>query len=228
MSRILSRKRACFLLGAVFGILINRFILRSSVKVSHKPLKDEIENLRFESLTLTDEDHYESKLADELYDKVKVLCWVMICPKYHKTRGIHIKNTWGRKCNKLLFMSSEHDSEIGSIALPNMKEKKNHLWSKTKKSFELINKEYLKEYDWILKADDDTYMVMENVRELLSQYNPETSLYFGHRMISNRSIDGFMQGGAYILSRKAVQKFVKTNKNCRKKDGWAEDLYMGE
>lgn len=67
---------------------------------------------------------YDVELADELYDEVKVLCWVMISPEFHHTRGIHIKNTWGRRCNKLLFMSSTNDPEIDSIALP--MEEKNH------------------------------------------------------------------------------------------------------
>lgn len=62
----------------------------------------------------------------------------MIPPKFHHTRGIHIKNTWGRRCNKLLFMSSTHDPEIDSIPLP-MDEKITHLWTKTKKAFQFIH-----------------------------------------------------------------------------------------
>ena len=167
-------------------------------------------------------------LKDDLFNEVKILCWIMISPKYHLTRGVHIKKTWGRKCNKLLFMSSEHDPVIDSIALPGMKEKITHLWSKTRKAFQLIHDEYLEEADWFLKADDDTYMIMENLRQMLFQYNPKTALYLGQRLISNESRDGFMQGGAYVLSKKAVKKFIKLYPNCRKKDGWAEDLYMGK
>jgi glycoprotein-N-acetylgalactosamine 3-beta-galactosyltransferase len=221
MSRYSSRTRSRFLLGFIFGVLFCKFLSKVSPKSS------DIQKIQLENVTFSNNELFENKLSDELYDKVKVLCWIMISPKFHKTRGVVIKNTWGRRCNKLLFMSSEHDPEINSIALPDMKEKKSHLWTKTKKSFQLIHDEYLKDYDWILKADDDTFMVMENVREMLYQYRPETALYFGQRMIGNVSIDGFMQGGAYILSKKAVQKFVKLYKNCRKKDGWAEDLYMG-
>lgn len=169
----------------------------------------------------------EKNLKNDLFEEVKVLCWVMISPKFHHTRGVHIKNTWGRRCNKILFMSSIVDPELESIALP-VKEKINHLWSKTREAFKYISEHHLSEADWFLKADDDTYMIMENLRHMLYQYRPELSLYFGQRLTSKETPDGYMQGGAYVLSRKAVQKFVKHYPNCRQKDAWAEDLYMGK
>lgn len=209
-----------FVLGILFGFILFQIVLWRCRKFSNsEPLRPQAENIS-ESL-------YESELADVLYRDVKVLCWIMISPKFHHTRGVHIRNTWGRRCNKLLFMSSTADPEIHSIALP-VTENITHLWSKTKEAFKYIHENDLDEADWFLKADDDTYMIMENVRQMLSQYKPQTALYFGHRMLGNKSIDDFMQGGAYILSRKALQKFVNLIPTCRKKDGWAEDRFMGK
>lgn len=49
----------------------------------------------------------EDEVARELKEKVRVLCWVMTGPSNHKTKAIHVKRTWGKRCNVLVFMSSE-------------------------------------------------------------------------------------------------------------------------
>ena len=42
-----------------------------------------------------------------------------------------MKNTWGKHCDKLVFMSSESDPKLGAVDL-NVSEGRQNLWGKTK------------------------------------------------------------------------------------------------
>ena len=53
------------------------------------------------------------------------------------------------------------------------------------KAFDLIYEKHFNEYDWFLKADDDTYVIMENLRYLLSKESPGEPVFFGHHFKPN-------------------------------------------
>lgn len=106
---------------------------------------------------------YNETLADKLFNEVRILCWIMTTPANHKTKAIHVKNTWGQRCNKLLFMSSSADLELGSIALP-VKEGRNTLWDKTKIAFQYVYKHHFDDADWFLKADDDKWVIKTAIK----------------------------------------------------------------
>ncbi|CAH0390006.1 unnamed protein product [Bemisia tabaci] len=173
----------------------------------------------------------ESEVADELKGRVRVLCWVLTNPKNHKVKAQHVKATWGRRCNTLLFISSEKDDSLPTVKI-DVGEGRNKLWGKTKGAFKYIFQHYKDQYDWVIKADDDTYVILENLRYLLTAYNANEPLYLGCRFKPFVK-QGYMSGGAgYVLSKVAVEKFVKEgilspSKLCRQDDGGAEDVEIG-
>ncbi len=65
---------------------------------------------------------------------------------------------------------------------------------------------------------------------MLSQYKPQTALYFGHRFTTTFPPYSYMAGGAYVLSKKTLMKLEKLFTDpeiCRRDTGGNEDLEMG-
>jgi len=174
-------------------------------------------------------EHPETSLTDS----VRVLCWVMTGPQNHASKARHVKATWGRRCNKLLFMSSQTDTSLPAIGL-NVHEGRENLWAKTKQAHQYLYKNHLNDADWFLKADDDTYVVVENLRYMLQPHNHTEPVYFGCKFKPYVK-QGYMSGGAgYVLSKEALTRFVTrgledhSGVTCRTDDGGAEDVEMGK
>ena len=139
--------------------------------------------------------------------------------------------TWGRRCNKLIFMSSQEDENLPAVKL-NVTEGYGNLWDKTKNAFQYVYKHHYKEYDWFLKADDDTYVIVDNLRYLLKDFETNMPMFFG-RKFKPFTDQGYFSGGAgYVLSKEALRRFAVngTNNpaNCRQDAGGAEDVEMGK
>lgn len=134
--------------GATFGFLVSVIIFFPFSNKILMPKRKE------KSGFVGSERFYDTSLADQLFKEVRLLCWILTTPENHRTKAFHIKQTWGRRCNKLLFMSSEKDINLETIALP-VAEGRDNLWDKTKRAFEFIHRNHFNDFDWFLKADDD-------------------------------------------------------------------------
>lgn len=52
-----------------------------------------------------------NSLGQKLYKEIRILCWVLSSPADFQLKDEHIRRTWGRRCNKLLFMGSPCNGE---------------------------------------------------------------------------------------------------------------------
>ncbi|KAK0151361.1 Glycoprotein-N-acetylgalactosamine 3-beta-galactosyltransferase 1-A [Merluccius polli] len=151
------------------------------------------------------EDHL---VADRLFHKVRVLCWVMTGPSNLRSRARHVKATWARHCNMVLFMSSMADAHFPTVGL-GTEEGRDQLYRKTVRAFHYVHERHAHRADWFLKADDDTFVVLENLRWALANHTPEEPVYFGKRF-KPYAKQGYMSGGAgYVLSKEALRRFVE-------------------
>lgn len=170
----------------------------------------------------------DGHVADELFKNVRILCWVMTGPSNLQSKARHVKATWTRHCNVVLFMSSEEDRSFPTVGL-GTGEGRDQLYWKTIRAFHYVLKNHGNDADWFLKADDDTFVVVDNLRWILSNYTADQPIYFGKRF-KPYAKQGYMSGGAgYVLSKEALRRFVEgfNTKVCTHTTS-VEDLAMGQ
>ena len=162
----------------------------------------------------------------DLYNRVRVLCWVMTSEKNLYTKAVHVRATWTRRCNKVLFASEHKNAGFPTIDI-NVKPGREHLTMKTMKAFDYVYKHHYNDADWFMKADDDTYVFVENLRYFLSSQNASEPVYFGHTYMQAMK-QGYNRGGpGYVVSREALRKFATRKKGLCDDDFGPEDIKFG-
>ena len=168
----------------------------------------------------------DDEVAVKLKEKVRVLCWVMTQKPNHHSKAVHVKAIWGKRCNKLLFMSDANNTELPTVHL-NVKTGREHLTAKTVQAFDYIYKQYFEDYDWFIKADDDTYVIVENLRYLLASHSPDEPVFFGHHFKVHVSQGYFSGGAGYVLSKEALRRYGNRTNGLCASDWGPEDVQMG-
>ncbi|XP_070212090.1 glycoprotein-N-acetylgalactosamine 3-beta-galactosyltransferase 1-like [Littorina saxatilis] len=173
--------------------------------------------------------HDDDTEARRLAKEVRVLIWVMTAPKNLQSKARVVRDTWGRRANKLLFFSSEDNKDFPTVGL-NVSEGRDHLTAKTMRGFKYVYDHHFDDADWFMKADDDTYVIVENLRYFLSGEKKDDPVYFGHHFKTIVKQGYYSGGGGYVLSKEALRRFAHKGqdpKTCRP-DGGAEDAEFGK
>ncbi|XP_053609251.1 glycoprotein-N-acetylgalactosamine 3-beta-galactosyltransferase 1-like isoform X2 [Plodia interpunctella] len=147
-----------------------------------------------------DEDR---RVAKAIAGKVRVFCIVMITTdNYRYKRRVQlIKETWGKRCDKLIFMRTE-------AAI-----KENDLWNRDIEAFQDIYKKHSEEADWFVRADDVTYLIIENLKYMLKDYSSSEAVYFSCMPDDNPEKLPYFRAG-YIFSRETMKTFVNKAHIC--------------
>ncbi|XP_015257639.1 PREDICTED: glycoprotein-N-acetylgalactosamine 3-beta-galactosyltransferase 1 [Cyprinodon variegatus] len=189
-------------MGMMTGFLCLHSLLNSMVSVE----KVSVRKGALHALAVHTEPSKKDNSAGGFSNSSRILCWILTGPKNLESRTKHLKQTWTKHCHRVLYMSSVK-TDFPTVGL-NVSEGRENLYWKTIRAFQYIHQHHMDEADWFLKADDDTYVVIENLQYIVSKLDPGKPLYLGRRFRPFIS-QGYMSGGAgYVLSREALRRFV--------------------
>lgn len=187
----------------------------------------------------TFKDEYHSKVieSDWLKNKVHVTCVVFI-KKMKMMKAI--RNTWGSRCNKLLFIgkrkfeNKKGDDLTEPVVLFDLKVTSS--WQHLCETFNFVWKEEKTEkeqnLEWIIFVNEDTMVVPENLRFLVAKLDFNDDYYLGHPITMWRQKYNVIEAGI-VLSRKTLNKLVdkfNSSDDCLKGGRFwkMEDFYLGK
>ena len=61
----------------------------------------------------------------------KIFCMITTRVENHKRKAVHVKNTWAKRCDQFLFLSSENEPYLPAIKVCD-KDDRSHLWCKVR------------------------------------------------------------------------------------------------
>ena len=177
----------------------------------------------------------------------RIFCFILTTPSSIGIKGRAVYKSWAHKCDMVKFVFKfpndvVQDSPLLNLVDFNYKQNGtidlNHLLEpdqlpeesgdhhkislKVFRTLAYIYKAY-KNYNWYLKADDDTFIFMDNLRKFLVDKNSSEAITYGYNFI--KAVPrGYHSGGAgYVLSHEAMrklgQRLVYPNNNTCKMSG---------
>ena len=133
--------------------------------------------------------HYVSSSRKIIQKKKNILIAVVTTEKYLQTRAVAINQTWAKEIqgnNQLYFFVGENcktdDYRLQGMPIIKMKGIKDHIYPPQKKVFAVlkyINNFYGEEYRWLIRADDDVYIRISTLHEVLGELDWTERLLLG-------------------------------------------------
>lgn len=160
---------------------------------------------------------YESIIGQE--KAPRIFCFILTSKSNLATKAKVIQNTWASKCDnyKLVTLIPDYlkNKSLPHVLVPPglINDTYNKLTDKVLLTIKHLYNEY-DNYDWYLKADDDTFIFVDNLRKFLSDKNSSSPVTYGYdfKVIIK---GGYHSGGAgYLLSNEALKRLGSLlNKN---------------
>ena len=154
----------------------------------------------------------------------------LMCSVYTHHGGVENTNaiweTWGKRCDGFFFASSTSNLTTGHTHLPNNSPQEHEyggIFQKVRTMMAYLYDNFLEDFDFFHFSGDDTYLIVENLKEFLAskeiqsyENDPGKLIFAGEWLIMKDTrakgnyTNYYMGGGSgYTLSRKALKTFVE-------------------
>ena len=140
---------------------------------------------------------------------IRILCWIPTGISDLQRQAVYIRDTWAKRCDVTLFMSSQRNSSFPTVGL-NVTDGRLHNAAKAKAAWTYVREHHINDADYFLKGQLDTYVVIDNLRRYLMTRNPDEPEYFGHRFyLYGTNVTYVSGGGGIVLSRESLVRLVE-------------------
>jgi glycoprotein-N-acetylgalactosamine 3-beta-galactosyltransferase len=175
----------------------------------------------FTSINFSANNSFQKIILNSFQNETTLFCLILSTNEHVSNQRVNIVfNEWAYKCDEHRFIlrfknESERFESIlnNSITLLQPKGLLVDSYSKlSDKVFHMLidTYKYNNNYDWYLKADDDTFVFVDNLKQFLSNKNSNLPIDFGYDFKVIVS-GGYHSGGAgYVLSKGKLNILYKS------------------
>ncbi|KAM3186276.1 hypothetical protein ACTXT7_004673 [Hymenolepis weldensis] len=101
-------------------------------------------------------------------------------------------------------------------------------WAYTRSAITYIHENHGQNFTFFMKAQDNNYVIVENLRELLRTIDPEKPLLIGRQMQAKDGSTYLLEEAGYVISRAGLGKLAAAIKNdieaCKTSDSHTEQV----
>ncbi len=190
----------------------------------------------FDGIKIVPDDSFSDRLGSTINlanNNSKIFCIILTTPKKLESHSKIVYSTWAKKCDNHSFISLIPNEPVQFFKRKEIKyqnsfnllkpqgfvyENYDGLTDKVLKTIEDVFQNH-PEYGWYLKADDDTFIFVDNLRLFVRDKKSRAPITFGYDFKNLYGVEkGYHSGGAgYLLSNRAVEKLsshLKKGKRC--------------
>ncbi|XP_017112571.1 glycoprotein-N-acetylgalactosamine 3-beta-galactosyltransferase 1 [Drosophila elegans] len=149
-------------------------------------------------------DFETEEVAVSVAPPPRIFCIIKSYAYRHEHASIHIHRTWAKHCDHHLFVSDDVHPYLEPAVFLNLHDK----WLRLRAHLEYVYKYHFHQGDWFLYANDDNFVVVENLRDMLKSYSPDELIYFGCKLRTPNGLVFMYEASGIVLSGAALKRFT--------------------